>query len=437
MGRETRVRRRHLMWTAAAVIGTLGMWLVMAPAAEASWAPTYDASPAGFQGQDSPTVAVDRQGDSLLVWAACKTSIPGCLFQVQARIKRHGGPMGPVKTLSPLGPVAAWPQAASDDDGDSAVVWEQDSKVMGRRISASGSVGALRTLSSSGMIGINPSVVEAPAGRALVVWTEIRNGSYYAVARYFFKDGSLGHIMTLGSGSADGPAADIDRLGTAVVAWTASYAKVVARRIKPGHISALRVIMPAVSGIGYGRVSVGDDRDGDAVITFLRSINSGSGGPAHVWARRWTHAGNVGMVLHVSPAADNATFYSALATDLEGDSMVVWSRWTGSTQTDVFGRRISRTGSLGAITHLGVGDRPAVALDDDGNGLAVWQSPGPASAASKVYGRKISRSGVFGARMLISSAGRVARTASSPWGRFSVIWQHSSFPYRIQVRLGP
>jgi hypothetical protein len=431
-----RVGKRHLIRMATAVIGALSLWMVKAPAADASWTPTYNVSPAGWQGQDSPTVAVDRQGDSLLVWAACNTKISGCYFQAQARIKRHGGAMGPVKTLSPLGPVASWPQAASDDDGDSAVVWEQDSNVMGRRISATGSVGALRRLSPPGIIGINPSVVVAPAGRALVVWTEIRNGSFSTVARFFFKDGSLGRIMTLGSES-DGPAVGIDRLGTAVVAWTDASLRVVARRIKPGHVSPLRVIMPAASGIGYGRVSVGDDRDGDAVISFLRSINSGNGGPAHVWARRWTHTGTVGIVLHISRSTDNATFYSALATDLEGDSMIVWSRWTSSAQTDVFGRRISRTGSLGAITHLGVGDRPAVALDDDGNGLAVWQSPGPTSAANKVYGSKISRSGVFGTRVLLSSNGRVVRTASSPWGRFSVVWQQGSSPYRIQARLGP
>src|SRR5258708_36313379 len=190
--------------------------------------------------------------------------------------------------------------------------------------------------------------------------------------------------MTRGSQSG-GPAVGIDRLGTAVVSWTDASSRVVARRIKPGYVSPLRVIMPAVSGIGYGMVGVGDDRDGDAVISFLRSINSGTGGPAHVWARRWTRSGTLGTVLHISPKAANATFYSALATDLAGDSMIVWSQWTTSTHTGVFGRRISHTGSLGAITSLGVGDRPAVALDDDGNGLAAWQSPGPVTAARKVY----------------------------------------------------
>jgi hypothetical protein len=411
------------------------MSLVGVPAAHAAWTSTYNVSPTGWMGQDSPTVAVDRQGDSLLVWAACDGSQPSCYHQVQARIKPHSGSMGSIKTLSPAGTVSSWPQVASDDDGDSAVVWEQDGRVVGRRISATGSVGTLRTLSSTS--AVNPSVVVEPAGRALAVWTEIRGGSYVTVARYLAKDGTLGSLLTLGSGSAEQPAAGIDRTGTAVVAWTESYTRVVAKRIKPTSVSSLRVIMPAVSGIGYGRVSVGDDRDGDAVISFLRSRNSGGSELPHVWARLWKHTGTLGSVRAISPSTDNVTLYHALATDLEGDSILVWSRRTSSTQTDVFGRLISRTGALGTITRLGVGDRPAVALDDDGNGLAVWQSPGPPYEATKVYSRTISRTGAFGAAVTLSTDGRVTRTASSPTGRFSVVWQQRSYPYQIHARFGP
>jgi hypothetical protein len=118
------IRRRHLLRAAVAVTGALSVWLMMMPDAEASWSSTYTLSQSGWWGKDSPSVAVDRQGDSLLVWTACDTSALYCRDQVQARIKPRTGPMGPVKTLSPWLPGAAWPMAASDDDGDSAVVWQ-------------------------------------------------------------------------------------------------------------------------------------------------------------------------------------------------------------------------------------------------------------------------------------------------------------------------
>ncbi len=436
---RTRIRGWHLIRTAAALAGVLSACLMMAPPAEASWTPVVTLSGAGWQGQDWPVLAVSRHGQSLLVWSACKTGGTECIFQVQARIRHRGGAMGPVKTLSPLtSGDASWPEVAADDSGDSAVVWQNDSsQVLGRRVTASGTLGALRTLSRPGMLSINPEVVIAPAGGALVVWMQENNGAWTVAGRRFNKDGSLGSVFTLGPAVADFPGIAIDRLGTAVVAWTEPGYKVVARRVSPGHLSPLRVIMPAVSGIGYGMVTVGDDRDGDAVICFNRSINSGNGGPLHVWARRWTRTGRVGTVLRLSPATRNVTFYHALSTDFAGASTVVWGQWTSQGKTAVYGRRISSTGSLGPIRYLGVGDRPAVTLDDAGAGLAAWQTPGANTGVSKVYGRRISKSGSFGSLAELSSDGGVVRVASSPLGHFSMIWQQRSAPWRIRARFGP
>ena len=427
-GRSGRVLRRAIALGGAL---SLAVGVAVLPA-EAAWTGPYGLSAAGWTGQDSPTVAVDRQGDSLLVWAACDGTKPYCYHQVQARRKAAAGGLGPIMTLSPLGSSSAWPEVASDDNGDSAVVWEQDGRVVGRRVSSSGAlVGQLRTLSNT--TGMNPTVVVEPAGRALVVWSEIRSGSYYTVARFFYVDGSVSNAFTLGSGAADQPAAAIDRTGMAVVAWTESNATVVAKRVKPGYISPLKVFL-SNTGVGYGRVAVGVDRDGDAVVTLRRAANSSD--LPRLWARRWSRTGTLSAVMALAPSTDNLTFYHALATDLEGDSMVIWSRRTSTTQTDVFGRRISSTGALGAITRLGVGDRPDVALDDDGNGLAVWQSPGPPYDATQVLARSISTAGAFGATVTLSTDGRVPRTAATPGGNFGVTWQQKSYPYTIRARFG-
>ena len=73
-----------------------------------------------------------------------------------------------------------------------------------------------------------------------------------------------------------------------MVAWDTVDARVDARRIAPGRISPLRTIAAAVSGsrIGYGARSVADDRDGDAVICFVRAVSFGPPGSAQVWVRR-------------------------------------------------------------------------------------------------------------------------------------------------------
>jgi hypothetical protein len=193
------------------------------------------------------------------------------------------------------------------------------------------------------------------------------------------------------------------------------------------------VIASPVSGVTYGRVNVGVDRDGDATITYRRAHGWDNG---RLQARLWSRTNSLSGVLSLSPSTDNLTFYSAVATDLDGDSIVVWSRYTIGLFTDVSARRISRTGTLGAVTRLGAGERPAVTVDDDGDGLAVWYSPGPLSLANQVYARTISRSGAFGTAQKLSPDGRVVRTDASPAGRFPVIWQQHAYPYQIRTRFG-
>ncbi|MEH1057235.1 hypothetical protein V6U89_18785 [Micromonospora sp. CPCC 206171] len=410
---------------------TISLLTVASPAQAASWTSIYGVSATGWMGQDSPTVSTDRQGDALLVWAACDLNSTYCLHQVQARIVPANGSMDSIKTLSPLGSSSSWPDAASDDDGDSAVVWEQDGLVVGRRVSATGSLGTLQTIAT--WSAINPSVAVEPTGRALVTWTETRDGAYTTKARYFNTDSSLGPELTLGSGSGEKPAVAIDREGSALVVWTEGYQRVVATRVQQDSVSSPRTIASPVTGVGYGRVSANLDRDGDAVISYRRSHTSEL---PRVRVRLYSRAGTLSDVIYATPSTHDVTFYSALATDLDGDSVLVWSRRTSSTTTEVYGRRISRSGTLGTITNLGVGDRPAVTVDDDGNGLAAWHSPGPPYAAKEVHARTVARDGVFGAAERLSTNGRVVRVDSSPTGRFSVIWQRASHPYDIRARFG-
>jgi hypothetical protein len=420
--------RRFLVVGAVVIAGALVM-----PVAKGVWSTTRDVSADGWEAQDSPTVAVDRQGDRLLVWAACDGALPYCYHQVQARTMPLGRAMGPIRNLSPLGTVSAWPEVDADDDGDAAVVWEQDSRVAARRVTASGALGELRTLSPE--IGINPVVAVSPGGLALVVWADYQiDAGWHTRAQHFYKDGSLDPLLDLGPGTAEKPGIGIDRYGLAVVAW-ATHDGVVARRVKPGNVSPLKTFTsPIASQGGFGMVRVGVDRDGDAVVSF----RSGGGDWPRVWARRWTRSGTLGSVLGVSSSQDSVGFHHAVATDLEGDSMLVWTRWNAAAyQTEVLGRRLSRTGGLGTATRLGFGDLPDLATDDDGDGLVVWHAPGAPQDATQVRSRTISRAGTFGTARTLTSDGRVTRADSSPTGRFAVVWQQRSYPYQIHAIFGP
>ena len=387
----------------------------------------------GWTADDSPKVSVDREGDALLVWRACDLSKPPCYYQIQARRQPASGSPESILSLSPLGADVAWPEVDSDDTGDAAVVWQQEGHVAGQRISASGNlVGSLQTLSTSAP-AINPVVAVAPGGAALAAWSEVRDGSWYATARRLSDDGSVGPAITLGSGSPERPDIGVDRNGRFVVAWVQG-SDVVATRIEPDSVSASEVLTSEIASYGgFGMVRVGVDSDGDAVISY----RSGGGARPQVWASRWSGTGTLGVPLNVSSPTDNVGFHHALATDLEGDSMLVWSRWNSDNRIEMLGRALSRTGTLGTITNLGLHDRADIALDDDGDGLVVFHSPSPPYEAQQVSARLISPTGSFGTTNTLTSDGRVPQVGARPSYRFTVTWQQASPPYSIQAVAGP
>ncbi|MGQ4388550.1 hypothetical protein [Streptomyces sp. SAS_270] len=430
------MKRRVLAGVSVAAAAGIAVTATVAMNAEAAWTSTWSVSASGWAPDDSPTVSVDRQGDALLAWNACDLSTPGCYYRIQTRVKTASGTVTAIRTLSPDGAAPSWPEAASDDTGDSAVVWQQDSQVVGRRVSASGSlVGPLQKLSTSAP-ATTPAIAVTPGGTAMAVWTEIRDGSWYAVARRLKLDGTLGAAITLGNGSAEKPAIGVDRGGQFVVAWVRG-SEVVAKRITSTSVSSTKVLTTPIAAYGgFGMVRIGVDRDGDAVVSY----HSGGGDRSQVWASRWSRTGTLSSPLRISASTDNVGFHHALATDLDGDSMIVWTRYTNG-KLELVGRRLSAAGTRGTVTGLGLGDRPDLALDDDGDGMLVFHTVVPKStppySCTKAGARLISRGGTFGTTKTLTSDGKVPQVDTRPTSRFTVIWQQESFPYTIKSVTGP
>jgi hypothetical protein len=206
--------------------------------------------------------------------------------------------------------------------------------------------------------------------------------------------------------------------------------------------TAVRTItLPGWQGV-QGPV-VAADHHGDTVLAWTACKDPTC--DYRIQARIRFRGGRLGRVKTLSPsglppafpqvAADDAGDSAVVWEYTAGDSMVVWSQ--GNSTPAVFGRGVSRTGSLGPLTRLGLGDQPAVTIDDVGHGLVVWQSLPDSNQVTKVYARPFSRTGRFGLRTRLSSDGDSADAASSPSGHFSVIWDQSSIPWPIRARFGP
>lgn len=431
------MKRRFLAGMSVAAAAGLALTATVTLNAQAAWTSTWNVSASGWTADDSPRVAVDRQGDALLTWRACDTSTTYCHYRIQTRTRTASGTAGTVRSLSPEGASVAWPEVDSDDTGDSAVVWEQDGHVVGRRVAASGTVtGSVRQLSTSAP-ATGPVVAVTPGGTAMAAWTEIRDGSWYAVARRLMLDGTVGAPITLGSASAEKPAIGVGRDGRFVVAWVRG-SEVVARRVASGSISSTKVLTSSIASYGgFGMVRVGVDRDGDAVVSY----RSGGGDRPQVWASRMSRTDALASPLRISASTDRAGFHHAPATDLDGDSVIVWTRYNSTGKLELLGRRLSASGSRGATTVLGLGDRPDLALDDDGDGMVAFHTVVPTSTTpysyTKATARPVSRSGAFGTAKTVTSDGRVPQLDTRPTARFTLVWQRATHPYTIKSVTGP
>lgn len=431
------MKRRFLAGMSVAAAAGLALTATVTLNAQAAWTSTWNVSASGWTADDSPRVAVDRQGDALLTWRACDTSTTYCHYRIQTRTRTASGTAGTVRSLSPEGASVAWPEVDSDDTGDSAVVWEQDGHVVGRRVAASGTVtGSVRQLSTSAP-ATGPVVAVTPGGTAMAAWTEIRDGSWYAVARRLMLDGTVGAPITLGSASAEKPAIGVGRDGRFVVAWVRG-SEVVARRVASGSISSTKVLTSSIASYGgFGMVRVGVDRDGDAVVSY----RSGGGDRPQVWASRMSRTNALASPLRISASTDRAGFHHAPATDLDGDSVIVWTRYNSTGKLELLGRRLSASGSRGATTVLGLGDRPDLALDDDGDGMVAFHTVVQTSTTpysyTKATARPVSRSGAFGTAKTVTSDGRVPQLDTRPTARFTLVWQRATHPYTIKSVTGP
>lgn len=438
-------RRLATLCAASVVIGVLA-----AEPADAAWSAAYTISPAGWSAADSPPVAVDRQGDATFAWTAQHDTEPAN-YRVQVRRRTADGRWSTTQTVSPRDQSAtSFVVLGTDDDGDSVVAWQWFDpmadrwRVSARRISRSGTIGPLLTLSSPSVHADVPAVAVSPTGNALVVWRQNPPGARSKVyARRIGLDSTLGSPFYLGAevdGSVD---VAMDRRGYAVAAWPDGH-QLRARRITPTSTGILRDLTLPNEG-GYYWVNVDVDADGDATIGF-RAVNQVDSAD-RFWVRRYRRTGEITAARQVSPTDHTTVAMNQVSVDLQGDTILVWSRQVNR-EYYLYGRQYTASGSLSPMVKLGRvtapkiwpdddgGGPPHVALDDDGNGALIYTVPGGELDEHNVIVRRVGQGGSFGYAHQLSSDAGWPMLDTSPTGRVTSAWVKGSQPYPVQYARG-
>jgi len=288
------------------------------------------------------------------------------------------------------------PRMAMDIAGNAMVVWEQDGYIWSNRYTAGSGWGGPAEVYSSlnpDVYSWKPEVAVAPNGDAIAVWQQNELNSsldwhYHVLASYYTAaTSSWGAPQYLG----DTPVADavedaydpqvaIDSAGNALVVWTQtdtthSDLDVWANRyLAVGGWQGAGLVDGDTATVENPQVAF--DAAGNALVVWWDSSVAGSA----IWARRHEPAGT-GWQATVSLGSDTNEVLSDphLAFDASGNAIVVWQQfnstdWIFSVWANRYQAGTTSWSGAQLLEHDDVGDHsdPAIAMDPDGNAMAVW-----------------------------------------------------------------
>ncbi|MFQ5935560.1 MAG: hypothetical protein ACE5LB_04025 [Acidiferrobacterales bacterium] len=282
-------------------------------------------------------------------------------------------------------PSAVSPQVAVDGSGNAMAVWQQQDgdrySIRARRYhAASGEWGDAEVMETVALEAFTPKVAMAPGGNAAVVWLHYDGDRYqvwvkrYDAAAAKWSDAQL--ISTTVLTSARAARADIDDRGNAVVVW---YQENGGRYgVWAGHYDSTggwsrEVRLDMNTGIAlFPRVAM-DGRDNAIVVWYQED-----GSRNNVWANRYDSvSGWNGAELIESSALDASAPQVAMSAN--GDGMALWYGWDGARYVlwaNRFSGSAKRWGTAEIIEadNAGAALDAQVTMDGDGNAIVAWQT---------------------------------------------------------------
>jgi hypothetical protein len=358
-------------------------------------------------GQGSPAIGVDAQGDFVVVWTSFGEDgyVDEQGFSQGVFGRRYNAAGTPLATAFQVNSHTLRnqydPNVALDADGDFVVVWisylqdGSEGGVFGKRFGSGGAaVGAEFQINVvTAGYQARPRVALDADGDFVVVWqsTTLDSGSYGVAARRFSSAGvALGTEVRVNSftvGSQSGPAVDRAADGAFVVTWS-SYAQdgsstgVFGQRFATtGSPTGPEFAVNTYVTGEQATPAVAVDEDGDFTVTWISYLQDGSSWG--VFVRRFDSAGTPrGGEFPVNITTSDVQDDPVIAADADGDFVVAWrSVGQDGSGTGVFARSFNQDGvpqnlETRVNTYVtGNQSQPAVAASASGDFVVAWASP--------------------------------------------------------------
>ena len=362
------------------------------------WAHTLRLARPDAISQDSPAIATDGSGNTVVVWEDDRNGDSDIYAQ---KLDANGNRLWvtDVRINSDSGVADQWyPAVAMDENGNAIVVWEDyrngNLDIYAQRLDASGNrlwtVG-VRVNSDGGTKSQgNPAVAMDTGGNAVVVWRDSRSGKSDIYGQKLDRNGSKLWAVDVRVNSDSGtasqlyPAVAVDRSGNAVVVWRDDRngdSDAYAQRLdgSGNKVWAVDVRVNSDSGTGcQGDSAVAMDGGGNAVVVWSDDRN----GHDDIYAQKLNGNGGKLWTVDVRINSDSriaSRFAPAVAVDRSGNVIIVWEDHN-SGHGEICAQRLDPSGNWLWAANVRVNSDsgtagqwcPAVVVVEDGNAVVVW-----------------------------------------------------------------
>lgn len=404
-----RTTRARIALAAPIAAIALACW---APHAQASavWISPLDLGPASAS--PLPDVAMNRAGDAAAVWV-------GSTGIAQLAVRPAGGSFGTATDLSPVGQTAVNPHVAMSESGDAVAVWQfgPTATVQAAVRTAAGSLQPVQSLSVAGQDAREPQVAIDPAGNAVVVW--IRGSDIVQASIRPAGAGFAGPFdLTLPAEGALAPQVAMDAAGNAVVVWTNTSNRVRAAMRRAGLSFAGASFSPTTTvsndTLGAFNPQVAMNAGGDAVAVWQRNVTGVGNQEVHAATSVGGRA--FGPVTAASPSGQTLSS-PQVGLSGAGDAIAVWQRAVGvnnfvQSALRPAGGAFAARADLPSSGPIPQSPKPQIAVNDAGDAIAAWQG----STGSNIIVQAAARAagGVFSSSLSPSNVSVAGQDAKPP-----------------------